>query len=226
MIMALHYHGLPLTPERQLPKLNGKNVCISYATYRQSNVDWAVKNAQSIMLDNGAFSAFTRGVPFDEAGFYAWIEPLLGHPHWAVVPDVIDGTVEQQRALTSRWPFARDLGVPVWHLALPFDYLLELVDTWPRVCFGSSGEYWKIGSPEWLRRMDDAFEFLAAHRKSMPWIHGLRMLGQLGKRWPLASADSVNVAINYNRNQECPGCMAHRIDVVNGPVHWSRRLIA
>lgn len=56
------------------------------------------------MLDNGAFSAKTRGLPFDLPGFYAWAEAHLAHPHWAVVPDVIDGTVEQQREMVKTWP--------------------------------------------------------------------------------------------------------------------------
>lgn len=220
--MAIHYHGLPLTPYENLDRLSGKHVCISYATARAMQSWWALRRAQSVMWDNGAFSAFTQGEPFDERGFYAWVEPFLAHPHWAVVPDVIDGSVEQQRELTARWPFARTLGAPVWHLALSLDYLLELADQWPKVCLGSSGVYWQIGSAAWQRRMDEAFEHLAKHRRT-PWLHGLRMLGQVGDRWPLASADSTNVAQNYHRRSDkCPGCMSHRIDVINGPLRWER----
>jgi hypothetical protein len=208
-----------------LERLAGKNVCISYATTRPSNVYWARKHAQSIMFDNGAFSAFVSGLPFDYRGFYEWIEPHLGHPNWAVIPDVIDGSVDEQRALRATWPYDKSIGAPVWHLAAPLEYLLELVDEYPRVCFGSSGEYWKISkNGKWARRMDEAFDFLASKRTSLPWVHGLRMLSQLGNRWPLASADSVNVSRNYTRVPECPGCMSHRIDMVNGPVKWAHIL--
>ena len=54
------------------------------------------------MLDNGAFSTKTRGLEFNLTGFYEWVEPLLAHPHWAVVPDVIDGTVEQQKEMVKK----------------------------------------------------------------------------------------------------------------------------
>jgi hypothetical protein len=222
-MMAIHYHGLPLTPTGALDRLAGKHVCVSFATARPSQTEWALRRAQGIMWDNGAFSAFTQGQAFDEGGFYAWVEPFLAHPHWAVVPDVIDGSIEQQRELAARWPFDRALGAPVWHLALPLDYLLELADAWPRVCLGSSGVYWQIGSAAWQRRMDEVFEYLAKHRRTVPWVHGLRMLGQIGDRWPMASADSTNVARNYKDNEECPGCMSHRIDIINGPLRWERR---
>ena len=195
--------------------LAGRHVCISYATRRQAQVDISLRIMQSIMFDNGAFTAHQQGGNLDESAFYGWIEPMLGHPHWAVVPDVIDGTVEQQRRLARTWPFPRELGAPVWHLALPIDYLLELVDEWPRVCLGSSKQYWKVGSPIWQRRMDEVTEELAKRRRYAPWLHGLRMMAQAGKRWPLASVDSVNVSRNYKTYEEMPSMVAHRIDRVN-----------
>lgn len=204
-----------------LAAMDGKHVCISYATARKSNIEWALAKAQSIMWDNGAFSAYTQGVAFDSAGFHDWVAPRLEHPHWAVVPDVIGGTVEQQRVLLKQWPFDKSVSAVVWHLDKPLDYLLELADEWPKVCLGSAGAYWKIATTEWDARMDAVYEYLAVRRQKLPWIHGLRMLAQVGRRWPLASADSANVARNYSNRAQCPGCMGHRIDQVNGPLHWS-----
>lgn len=220
--MALHYHGLPLTPLATLYEtFNGQNVCISYATARETNIDWALKHAQSVMWDNGAFSYYQKnGNDMDPNAFYAWLEGKLGHPHWAVVPDVIGGDVEKQREFLKTWPFRKELGAPVWHLGLDLDYLLELADEWPKVCLGSSAEYWQVGSPLWEARMDDAFDYLSSRRTSLPWLHGLRMLGQLHKRWPLSSADSVNVSRNYKSAGKCPGCMANRINAVNPPLTW------
>jgi hypothetical protein len=213
--MTIHYHGLPLTPEVMLLDLTGRHVCISYATRRPGQVDISLRRMQSIMFDNGAFTAYQQGGRLDEAAFYAWIDPMLGHPHWAVVPDVIDGDVEQQRELTKTWPFPREFGAPVWHLGLPIDYLLELTDEWPRVCFGSSGEYWKVGAANWQRRMDEASEALLKRRRQAPWLHGLRMMAQAGKRWPLASVDSVNISRNYKDFEDMPGAIAHRLDRAN-----------
>jgi hypothetical protein len=215
--VTIHYHGLPLTPEVMLLDLAGRHVCISYATKRSAQTAISLRRMQSIMFDNGKFTQHQQGIEFSESGFYDWIDPMLGHPHWAVVPDVIGGTVEQQRALVKTWPFPRELGAPVWHLALSIDYLLELTDEWPRVCFGSSEEFWQVGSSAWQRRMDEAVEAIFKRRRHAPWLHGLRMMAQAGKRWPLASVDSVNLARNYKDYEEMPSAVAHRLDRVNNP---------
>ena len=216
--MMIHYHGTPLTPRAELMKLAGRHFCVSFAEPRDADV--AVQIGQSVMWDNGAFSAFTKGAPFDERGFYAWVEPRLGHPHWAVVPDVIDGSIEDQRALTSRWPFDKALGAPVWHMGLPVDWLLELADGWPRLCFGSTAAYWQVGSPAWARRADAAFNALE-RRGLRPWVHMLRGLGLGRCRWPFASADSVNVARNFKSAGMCPAAMAGAIDAVQTPHQWT-----
>lgn len=227
----IHYHGTPISPRSELYKLAGKHFCVPFSDPRDADV--CAQIGQSIMFDNGAFSAKTKGKPFDEAGFYAWVEPRLGHPHWAVVPDVIDGTVEQQREMVARWPFPRELGAPVWHLALPVDYLLELADQWPRICFGSSGDYWQVGSDAWARKADEAFNALARRHKHLPWIHMLRGLALAGDRWPFASADSTNVALNHGGDRRrgngrdatatCPERMARNIDGRQCPIRWHAR---
>lgn len=217
----IHYHGTPISPRRYLEKMAGKHFCVSYAA--PSDLATCLRIGQSVMLDNGAFSVKTRGAVFNVDGFYRWAEPRLAHPHWAVVPDVIDGSVEQQRGMLKTWPFRKEYGMPVWHLGLDISYLLELCDTWGRVCFGSSGDYWKIGSPRWTGRMDQAFNALVRTFGQLPWVHGLRMLGQAAGPWPLASADSVNVARNFKDGTTCADCMAMRIDAVNPPILWAER---
>jgi len=214
--MTIHYHGLPLTPEVMLLDLTGRHVCISYATRRPAQTEISLKKMQSIMFDNGAFTIHQQGGELDEQAYYRWIEPMLGHPHWAVVPDVIDGDIEQQRALVKTWPFPREFGAPVWHLGLPLDYLLELIDEWPRVCLGSSGQFWQVGAPAWRKRMNEVREAVYGRRRQAPWLHGLRMMAQADKGWPLASVDSVNVARNYKDYLQMPGKVADRIDGMNG----------
>lgn len=221
--MTIHYHGLPLTPDVMLFDLSGKHVCISYATRRAKQVEISLKRMQSIMFDNGAFTIHQQGGVLDTDAFYRWVDPMLGHPHWAVVPDVIGGDVEDQRRLTKTWPFPREFGAPVWHLSLPIDYLLELTDEWPRVCLGSSKQYWQVGSPIWSRRMDEMMEALYRRRNRAPHLHGLRMMAQAGKRWPLTSVDSVNTARNYKDAEEMPSAMAARQDRVNGVTMCSHR---
>lgn len=216
----IHYHGTPLTPRHELMKLAGKHFCVSFA--RPDDADWCLAHGQSVMWDNGAFSAFTKGKQLDFAAFAAWVEPRLGHPHWAVVPDVIGGDVEAQRALLAQWPHSRWLSAPVWHLDKPLDYLIELADGWPRICWGSAGAYWRVGDEAWERRADEAWNALE-RRGLRPWVHMLRGLDLCGDRWPFASADSVNVARNYSTRRVCPERMARVIDGRQSPIRWAAR---
>lgn len=194
------------------------------------DAEWCLQNGQSVLWDNGEYVFYRRRLALaaqgvaapelDRAKFYAWVEPKLGHPHWAVIPDVIDGTIEQQKELVAQWPFPKSLSAPVWHTGLSVDYLLELADNWPRICFGSSGAYWQVGSASWERRTDEAFNALEK-RGLRPWVHMLRGLAMCGDRWPFASADSVNVARNFKDTPICPERMARRIDAVQCPVKWT-----
>lgn len=219
----IHFHGTPITPREQLLRMAGRHFCVSFAADQDRKT--CLQIGQSVMFDNGAFSAFTRGAAFDEEGYYRWLEPHLAHPHFAVIPDVIDGTLERQRELIARWPFHASLGAPVWHLAESLDHLRSLIGAgrWPRVCFGSSGAYWDVGSSTWCTRMDEAFNAIERTFKTMPWIHGLRMLGQTNGDWPLASADSTNVAQNWKRDVGCAECKAAPIDARQTPARWAVR---
>ena len=219
----IHYHGTPLTPRSEMLKMAGKNFCVSFAN--PSDADWCLNHGQTVMWDNGAFSFHTGGKPVDWSAFYGWLEPRLGHPHWAVVPDVIDGNIDANLKLISAWPHRKDLAAVVWHMAEPIGHLLDLLQLgFGKICFGSSGKYWQVGSPSWERRCDEAFN---AIQKSgpIPWVHMLRGLALAGDRWPFASADSVNVARNFKNigASVCPERMARRIDAIQCPVKWTLR---
>jgi hypothetical protein len=217
---VIHYHGTPITPRHQLYRMAGRHFCVSFA--RPDDLEPCLQIGQSVMLDNGAFSAFTRAEPFDLDGYVKWVEPVLAHPHWAVIPDVIDGTEADQDRMIAQWPRSyRDLSMPVWHLGLPIQYLLELAQRFPRICFGSSAAYWDVGSDAWCGRMDEAFNALAQRHHGLPWVHGLRMLGMAGQRWPLASADSSNVAQNHTRTG-CAECMAAVLDSTQCRTGWKQ----
>lgn len=207
----IHYHGTPITPKAKLLEMRGRHFCVSFADPR--DLEDCLKIGQSVMLDNGAFTAFTKGKPMDQEGFVNWCEEYLAPPHWAVIPDVIGGSEDEQRKKVKDWHFPKYLSAPVWHLHLSIDYLMELVDLYPKVCFGSSAEFWQIGTKKWEQRMDQAFDALSK-RRFMPWVHGMRMLGQSGNRWPLASADSSNIARHHAELRISPDVMADRIDAV------------
>lgn len=209
--MTIHYHGTPITPSAQLARMSGEHFCVSF--YRPDNADVCEAIGQSVLWDNGAFSAYTRGAEIDERALFEWLEPRLYHPNRAVILDRIGGSVDEQRAMLRRWPFPKELSWPVWHLDKPLDYLSELADDYGALCLGSAGDFWEIGGAAWERRMEQAFEHLT-RRGRLPWLHGLRMLGQV-KSWPLASADSTNVAQNFGRDTGCAYCKARQLNKVN-----------
>lgn len=214
--MIIHYHGTPLTPRAELQKMAGKHFCVSFAA--PNDGDWCLANGQSVMLDNGAFSVWRRGSSLDPTAYAAWVDRRIGHPHWAVVPDVIEGGVADNIVMIAQWPHPRSLAGVVWHMDEPIDHLLRLVQMgFAKVCFGSTRRYDPVGSEAWCRRADEAFNALALSGP-LPWVHMMRGLALCGDRWPFASADSVNVARNFKDGPVCPERMARRIDAVQCPI--------
>jgi hypothetical protein len=217
----IHYHGTPIWPRQELHKMAGKHFCVPFEQPR--DIDWCIQNGQSVMLDNGAFSAFTKGKIVDFKEYEKWLEPYLYPPNWAIIPDVIDGSVEEQKLLLRSFRhLPKHLVAPVWHMSLSVDWLLELADNYERFCFGSSGAYWQVGSDSWCRRADEAWNALTL-RGHKSWVHMLRGLSLSGDKYPFASADSTNVARNFKTKgaEVCPERMARRIDAVQCPLTWS-----
>lgn len=129
--------------------------------------------------------------------------------------------------MLSQWPrktLGYDHAAAVFHLHEPLAHLHFLVNAYPKVCLGSSGQYWQLGTPQWVGRMDEIFNELAKRSARMPWIHGLRMLDQVDGGWPFASADSANVGRNFkDRAGGCAECMAAPIDVRQSAAKWRER---
>ena len=221
--MTLHYHGTPITPLAALAELGGCCFCVSFA--RPEQIERAHQLGQSVMLDNGAFSFWRLGTPADWPGYYVWAERWLEHPTtWAVIPDVIDGSEEDNDRLLVEW-FARRMpmakAAPVWHMHEPLDRLRRLVAGYPKVCIGSSGQYATLATPAWHRRMERAMNVACRHET--PWLHMLRGMAMSGSQYPFASVDSTDIARNHNRPQNTPVAMARRWDALQCPPRWEYR---
>jgi hypothetical protein len=202
-------------------ELVGCHFCVSYA--HPHDVERAHRFGQSVLLDNGAFSFWKSGKPTDWPGYYAWCERWLDYPTThAIIPDLIEGEVYEQELLLSAWPFG-GRGWPVWHLHEGIFRLLELLDAWPRVCFGSSKEYAEVLSVAWCRRVDAAWNAIAKRHQRMPWVHMLRGMQCVNREWPFASVDSADIARNHNRPQNEPQDMARRWDQIQCPSGWLPR---
>ncbi len=218
--MMLHYHGGPITPNAVLLTLAGKCFCVSHA--RPDQIETMVQIGQSVMLDNGAFSAFTKGKPTNWPAYYDWCDRWLSPTTWAVIPDQIDAGSQQQDALLNEWPHG-DRGAPVWHMDEPLDRLVRLTEAWPRICIGSTGEFWKLLSPSWSARMDEAWNALEQAHRRTPTVHMLRGMQLSTREWPFASVDSTDVAQNHNRPHNTARAMADRWDAAQPPTRWKPR---
>lgn len=181
-----------------LRAMRGKHAMVSFEDPRQ--IEAAAEICQSVVLDNGAFSAWRAGRVHDFAGYLAWAQMWLKHPcvEWCVIPDVIDGSEEDNDALLADWELRDALSVPVYHMHESLERLERLMDRYPRIALGSSGAYAEPGAAIWWERMASMMDVLCDH-EGMPRVklHGLRMLDPvIFSHLPLSSADSCNVARN------------------------------
>ena len=211
------YHGTPFGGDRAgvTRFLNGRHALIPFPRKEDCATAFAV--CQTVVFDNGAFSAWKQGQPVaDWSGYYEWCEEWHRHPAfcWAIIPDVIDGSEDDNDALLDEWPGHID-GVPVWHLHESFERLDRLCQ-WPRLCIGSSGEYSQPGAKRWMARMRDAMEVICdEHGRPRTRLHGLRMAcNEYTGRFPFASVDSTNVAQNAS--------LIPRFGTYAAPQRWQR----
>lgn len=217
----IHYHGGPITPESCARRAwQGRHAFVSYA--HPAQIELAASVCQSFALDNGAFSLWKAGKATDWDGYYTWCDRWLAHPacDWAVIPDVIGGTEDENDELIEQWPHG-ERGVPVWHLNESPERLARLADGWPRVALGSAAE-WDVRHPrKCLQRLAAVWWAVQRPDGSLKTkLHGLRMLApEITQYVPLASGDSTNVAQNIGidvrwRGSYPPATKETRADVL------------
>ena len=234
----IHYHGLPITPNAAAVRaISAGHAIISYAHPQQLAL--AAEYCQSFAIDNGAFSAWRSGNPVqDWSGYYEWTAQcgLLPGCDFAIIPDVIDGSEDDNDALIEEWPHPRWFGAPVWHLHESLDRLERLMSDWHRICLGSSGEYATIGTSHWWHRMHDVMGVVCnEHGQPLVKLHGLRMLDpRIFQQFPFSSVDSTNIGRNINLDTHWRGTytppneevramvMRSRIEAHNAPNTYQR----
>lgn len=204
----IHYHGTPVGGTRieSARFLRGRHALIAWG--REEDLPVAMEVCQSFCIDNGAFSAWKTGTPItDWGGYFQWVLGAYRHPafDFAIVPDAIDGSEDDNNDLLARWyknvpplvPCA-----PVWHLHESFERLEWLAKTHRsmRLALGSSGDYKTPGTLRWWNRIGEAMRIICDDEgRPMCRLHGLRMLDvHIFCRLPLASADSTNAVRNGN----------------------------
>jgi hypothetical protein len=231
----IHYHGGPITPATVAMKCwRRRHAFVSFAVPAQVSI--AAEVSQSFALDNGAFSVWKAGRIVDWSLYYRWAEIWLSHPacDFALIPDVIDGTEDDNDTLVALWPLGTG-GVPVWHLHESLERLESLCTRWPRVALGSSGDYAVIGTQAWWHRIGEAMS-ACCNEDGTPKtkLHGLRMLDpKIIQYIPFSSADSTNVARNIGVDSAWNGTytpasketralvIAERMEQHNAPAFWT-----
>lgn len=212
-------HGTPITPRHLLAQMQGASFCVSYYSPQQLEDVIPLLGPDSVLLlDNGAFSAWRKGLTLDESywdGYWTWAKAILDRVPQAVavVPDVIGGTVEENirhfhECPEIMWGY-QDRLMMVWHLNEPLSYLRWMLESgFGNIAFGSAGEFSTVGTPAWDARIDEAFALIdsltldLSHGIARPRIHMMRGLGQLKRgRHPFTTADSTNIARNHCRTK-------------------------
>jgi hypothetical protein len=219
VLEVIHYHGLPMTPQADMVKsFAGRHAMVSYEHADQ--IELAAEICQSIVLDNGAFSAWRADRIHDFAGYKEWCRKWFKHPavDWCVIPDVIDGAEHDNDLLIADWLLGGQWrpgmhrSVPVYHLHESIGRLETLANAYPRIALGSSGIYAEPGSEKWWGRMAEIMKILC-DSDGMPKVrlHGLRMLDPvIFSHIPFSSVDSCNVARNVGIDQAWNGPYAPR----------------
>ena len=202
------YHGTPITPDVcALEAIKGGHAFVTYATPQQIRL--VAEHCQSFAIDNGAFIFWKNGIVPSWSEFYEWVNNWIHHPRldFVVIPDVIEGTEEENDRLISEWPFDKSIGAPVWHTNESFERLGRLARQFSRVCIGSSGEYDVSRREIYIQHVKRALQTISdVNGYPIARIHLLRGLNpQVFTRLPAASADSTNVARNIGIDKAWKG---------------------
>jgi hypothetical protein len=230
---VIRFHGTPCGgPREQVAKfLRGRHALIPFV--RPEGIATAADECQSFVIDNGAFTAWKQGIAIDWREYYNFCDQWHRHPafDWAIIPDVIDGTEDENDALLDEWPSHIE-GVPVWHMGESLERL-ERLAKWPRLAIGSSGDYATVGDDKWWHRISEAMAVVCDdHGRPQTKLHGLRMLDPaVFRHLPLASADSTNAVRNANQvlrfgNYPSPNistrmsAIAERIEIHQSAAAW------
>ncbi len=195
----IRYHGGPITPnDAAIAAWRDGHAMISFANPKQ--VALAFEYAGDVAIDNGAFSLWGKGEQVDGVAYRAFVELWRKHPAfgWCIIPDLIDGTEEENDYLIHSWPLCPSISVPVWHLHESLGKLDWLVSAYPRVAIGSSGEYSEIGTDRWKIRIAESMN-VCCDPEGYPRtkLHGLRQMdNDVTSNVPYSSVDSCNIARN------------------------------
>lgn len=199
------YHGTPITPNSVFEEhMRFRNVLVSFA--RPDQFKLSLEHAKEIMIDNGAFSIWTRNKRSSNPkktnwdSYFKWIDEIYSDITEFILPDVIDGSEEENDHLLTECSLMN--GMPVWHVNESYDRLERLAADYPYIAFGSAGEYGTLGTDKWNKKVSGAMKLLSDD-DDVPVIkvHMLRCLNhKVFSNFAFYSGDSTNLARNHARD--------------------------
>ena len=219
----INYHGTPVTPRKTIYELAGANFCVSFADPRDIQVCHDI--GSSVMIDNGAYTFWTKGKKIDWDDYYQFCSHWLSYKTtWAVVPDVIDGGEEQNDELIAEWQLNRRQSAVVWHMHESIDRLQRLInEDWGKVCIGSSGNYAQVGNKKWHDRMRQVMNRVCPQGIAPTWFHMMRGMALSNSQYPFASVDSTDIARNH-MGKKSVRRMQIRWDSMNCNPFWQQQM--
>ena len=203
----IKYHGTPLTPKSVFNQALLNRDCLIPFT-RKDDLKKAFKICRRIIIDNGAFTVWRKGIDIDWNDYYNWIDGIYDDITNFFIPDVIDGTEEENNQLVANYlkkrlfnNFDKDKkGIPVWHIDESLHRLSMMMDSFDYIAIGSAGEFRKLDTEKWHKRMNDAMAIIC-DKNGVPKvkIHMLRCLNpKIFTQYPFYSGDSTSLAQNHN----------------------------
>ncbi len=201
----IKYHGTPITPKSVFYKMMPThNALVSFVN--QQDLGKVLEVCDKIMLDNGAFTFWKKyKKPKLEWGdYYAWVENLYDKIEVFIIPDIIEGSEEDNDALLKTVPIQlKAKGIPVWHFNESLVRLSRLTNEYEYIALGSSSEISHCGTLEqrslWYSKMEDVMK-ICCNLDGTPKVklHMLRCLNpKVFGKYPFYSGDSTNVAQNH-----------------------------
>lgn len=215
-VLDIHFHGGPMWGKENIgPKtitckeVLYKNSCALVSYHRMDQLKYILDEARSVVFDNGAFSDWMKNDQVNRdhvwwAGYYAKILSLYSRIDWYLIPDVIEGSEEENDKLLSSVPSSiKDKGVPVWHSVESLERLGRLCREYDLVAIGLCGPHKKTMSKVAQARLEEVFNYIYIEERIDVKLHGLRMLdGRVLGKFPFHSADSSFVAINVPKTKQ------------------------
>lgn len=222
------YHGTPMGGQRiEVARfLTGRHALVSFANPEDMPI--VAEACASFVLDNGAFTFWKGGTEPDWDAYLEWVNEWATHPgfDWWLIPDVIDGSEDDNWRLCFHYGRKAKNGVPVYHMHESLAHLERMVKGYDRIAIGSSGQWPTPGTESWWARMAEIMA-VACDDQGRPLckLHGLRMLApEIFSRLPLSSADSTNAARNSHESKRfgmyMPPTSAQRAEVIASRIEY------